>query len=147
MVLLHILQAIGIKSKMNDLQTANIKAITDKLAAVTKNDYSQALKLLGFLTFVANEGSELLLSGDHISRQTYYRYVGKIKQAGLGGFLIDIRLQQIITEMVEEKFGGFQVGDIEEQVLEKVANSLEAISSHSSVARSPSALALNHRQG
>lgn len=132
---------------MKDQENTNIQAITDKLATVTKDDYSQALKLLGFLTFVANEGSEVLLSGDHISRQTYYRYVGKIKQAGLGGFLIDIRLQQILAEMVEMRFGGFEVDEIEEQVLEEVANSLEAISSHSSVARSPSAMALNHRQG
>lgn len=132
---------------MNDLQTANIKSITDKLATVTKDNYSQALKLLGFLIFVANEGNELLLSGDHISRQTYYRYVGKIKQAGLGGFLIDLRLQQILAEMIEMRFGGFQVDDLEEQILGEVANSLEAISSHSSVARSPSAMALNHRQG
>ena len=96
----------------------DVNEITIQLATVTRDDYSQALKLLGFLVFIGNEGSELLQSGKYISNQTYCRYMALIKQAGLGGFEVD---------------------NLHEQVIQEVSKTMEGISSQPSVARSPSA--------
>ena len=117
----------------------DVNEITIQLATVTRDDYSQALKLLGFLVFIGNEGSELLQSGKYISNQTYCRYMALIKQAGLGGWLLDIRLRQILVEMIEVRLGGFEVDNLHEQVIQEVSKTMEGISSQPSVARSPSA--------
>ena len=105
---------------MTNTSKINVQAITNQLATATKDDYSQALKLLGFLTFIGKEGSELLQSGKYISNQTYYRYIALIKQAGLSGWLLDIRLRQILVEMIEIRLGGFEVDNLHNRAFVKI---------------------------
>ena len=126
---------------MTNTRKINVQAITNQLATATKDDYSQALKLLGFLTFIGKEGSELLQSGKYISTQTYKRYMTLIRNAGLSDWLLDIRMRQILVEMIETRLGGFDVDNLHGKVIQEISETMESISSHPSVARSPSAKA------
>ena len=126
---------------MTNENKLNLHIITDQLSTVTKSNYSQALKLLGFITFIGNEGSETLQSRKYISNQTYNRYMTLIRNAGLSDWLLDIRMRQILVEMIETRLGGFDVDNLHGKVIQEISETMESISSHPSVARSPSAKA------
>ncbi|KAA3642799.1 MAG: hypothetical protein DWQ07_19940 [Chloroflexi bacterium] len=102
----------------------NIREIIDQLAAVTKDDYSLAFKLLGFIIYIAQEGNETLLSGSMISPRTYYRWFERVEKAGLKNLLMDAKLQQAISEYVGESLGGIPIEERQTKVSEIISQSL-----------------------
>ena len=60
----------------------NVKRFIDELSKETGGDFPIAFKLLGFVIYVAQEGSDSLLTGEMISQRTYYRWFEMVKRAG-----------------------------------------------------------------
>ncbi len=107
------------------MYTMNIGHITKDLAEYHDNDYPQAFKLLGLIVFIAQEGSEPLLSGELISTRTFYRWVEKIKQAGYGDLLAETQLKQAVRNFINLRLGDLPVQDAKEQVLAVIEASLQ----------------------
>jgi hypothetical protein len=72
----------------------------DDIAAATDNDYTTAFKMLGFVLFVSQYGTDDLLTGSMISPRTYYRWLETVKAAGWQDLLADVRLTQALREYV-----------------------------------------------
>lgn len=107
-------------------KTSQISEMTERLFEQT-GDVSHALKLLGFLVFVANEGIEPFQTGEYISVQTYHRWVEQIRRAGLGDILLDIRLRQLLVEFFDTRFGDLEAASAKDKILEAVDQSLERL--------------------
>ena len=66
------------------MKSVNVKKFVDEIAEETKGDYASAFKLLGFVIYVAQQGSDSLLTGEMISQRTYYRWLEIVQRAGWG---------------------------------------------------------------
>ncbi|MBN2556131.1 MAG: hypothetical protein JXA97_09370 [Anaerolineales bacterium] len=93
-------------------------------AQAAKGDYAQAFKLLGFVVYVAEAGGDQLLTGDLISRQTYFRWMEIVKRAGWGDLLADARLRQALQEYLWQRFEGLPIETARAKVLTAVKDAI-----------------------
>ncbi len=92
----------------------DVNDFINQIAEETNDDYPQAFKLLGFVVYVAQEGSESLLTGKMISQRTYYRWLGLVQRAGWGDLLADARLRQVLQEYLWKRFAGLPIDQARE---------------------------------
>jgi hypothetical protein len=78
--------------------------------------------MLGFVVYIAQEGSDSLLSGTMISQRTYYRWLNLVQRAGWGDLLADARLRQVLQEYLWKRFAGLPIDQARERVLRVVEN-------------------------
>ena len=104
------------------MQTFEVKEFLDQVVEEAQGDYPSAFKLLGFVVYIAQEGSESLLSGKMISRRTYYRWLELVQRAGWGDLLADARLRQVLQEYLWKRFAGLPIDQARERVLRVVGD-------------------------
>ena len=104
------------------MQTFEVKEFIDQIVEEAQGDYPSAFKLLGFVVYIAQEGSESLLSGKMISQRTYYRWMEMVQRAGWGDLLADARLRQVLQEYLWKRFAGLPIDQARERVLRVVGN-------------------------
>lgn len=100
----------------------NVSEFITQIAETSNDDYPHAFKLLGFVVYVAQEGSESLLSGKMISQRTYYRWLELVQRAGWGDLLADARLRQVLQEYLWKRFAGLPIDQARERVLRVVGD-------------------------
>lgn len=108
-------------------ENINIRKILQEVAIRSNGDYPFAFKLLGFLIYIAQEGNESLLSGEMISPRTYYRWVEKINQAGYGDLLADVRIRQVVSDFINQRYSDLPINEVKSKVLEAVEMSIDSI--------------------
>jgi hypothetical protein len=96
------------------------KEIVDSVVESRVGDYAMAFKLLGFLSFLAEEGSGPFLAGDVLSPRTYNRWLECLRQSGLDGLALDVRLRQLVREYTHFRFGGLPINKARSKVLDAV---------------------------
>jgi len=106
------------------MQTFEVQDFINSTAEALNGDYPQAFKLLGFVVYVAEEGGDQLLTGDLISRQTYFRWLDAVKRAGWGDLLADARLRQVLQEYLWQRFAGLPLETARAKVLTAVQDAL-----------------------
>ncbi len=104
------------------MQTFKVKEFLDQVAEEAQGDYPIAFKLLGLVVYVAQEGSDSLLSGELISQRTYYRWLEMVQRAGWGDLLADARLRQVLQEYLWKRFAGLPIHQARERLLRVVGN-------------------------
>jgi len=104
------------------MQTFEVKEFLHQVAEEAKGDYPTAFKLLGLVVYVAQEGSESLLTGKMISQRTYYRWMEIVQRAGGGDLLADARLRQVLQEYLWKRFAGLPIDQARERVLRVVGD-------------------------
>ena len=104
------------------MQTFEVKEFLDQVVEEAQGDYPSAFKLLGFVVYVAQEGSESLLTEKMISQRTYYRWLGLVQRAGWGDLLADARLRQVLQEYLWKRFAGLPIDQARERVLRVVGD-------------------------
>jgi len=100
----------------------DLKEFLEQVASEVNGDFTFAFKLLGFVVYIAQEGSESLLTGNMISQRTYYRWMELVQRAGWGDLLADARLRQVIQEYLWKRFAGLPIDQARERVLRVVEN-------------------------
>jgi len=104
------------------MQTFEAKEFIHQIAEEAKGDYPIAFKILGLVVYVAQEGSESLLTGKMISQRTYYRWMEIVQRAGWGDLLADARLRQVLKEYLWKRFAGLPIDQARERVLRVVGD-------------------------
>lgn len=104
------------------IQTFEIEEFLHQVAKQAQGDYSIAFKLLGLVVYVAQEGSDALLTGKMISLRTYYRWLEMVKHAGWGDLLADARLRQVIQDYIWKRFAGLPIDQARDRVLRVVTD-------------------------
>ena len=115
----------------------NVDKFIQDAAQAAKGDYAQAFKLLGFVVYVGEEGGDELLTGDLISRQTYFRWLDAIKRAGWGDLLADARLRHVIHEYLWQRFEGLPNEDARAKVLHAVNDALAQLTEPNRTPKTP----------
>jgi hypothetical protein len=101
------------------------REIVKSVVASSEGDYTLAFKLLGFLVFLAEEGSDPFLSGEVLSPRTYHRWVEGLRKAELEGFALDARMRQLVSEYVQSRFAGLPIPQARMRVMEAVGSMVE----------------------
>ena len=102
----------------------DVNQFIQETAEALNGDYPQAFKLLGFVVYVAEAGGDQLLTGDLISRQTYFRWMEIVKRAGWGDLLADARLRQALQEYLWQRFEGLPIETARAKVLIAVKDAI-----------------------
>jgi hypothetical protein len=108
---------IGQKEKMRNL---NVLRFVDEIAEITNDDYPSALKPLGFMIFISQEGHQTLIAQNHISERTYHRWMEIIRRAGWGDLLSDARLRQAVSETIWQRVSGLPIDKSRKKVLHAI---------------------------
>jgi hypothetical protein len=98
------------------------KEIVDSVVESSVGDYSMAFKLLGFLSFLAEEGSGPFLAGNVLTPRTYHRWLENLRQSGLEALALDVRLRQLVREYTHSRFAGLPIDKARSKVLDTVCS-------------------------
>ena len=118
------------------MKTFDVREFIDQITEAKEGDYAIAFKLLGFVVYIAQEGSDSLLTGNMISQRTYYRWLEIVKRAGWGDLLADARLRHVIKEYLHQKFSGLPIKNARMKVMEAVASMVGEVKAPSLQAKS-----------
>jgi len=102
------------------MQTLEVKQFLHQVADQTQGDYPIAFKLLGFVVYFAQEGSDTFLSGEMISPRTYHRWMRLVDQAGWGDLVADARLRKELQDYMWKRFAGLPVSQARQEIINTV---------------------------
>lgn len=80
----HIIQSKLEKDKQYKEKSMDVNEIIEQISEASNDDYPQAFKLLGFVVYFAQEGSDSLLSKRMISQRTYLQMAKYYRGCGVG---------------------------------------------------------------
>jgi len=102
------------------MQTLEVKQFLHQVADQAQGDFPFAFKMLGFVVYIAEEGSDAFMSGEMISLRTYHRWMRLVNQAGWGDLVADARLRKELQDYMWKRFAGLPVSQARQEIIKTV---------------------------
>lgn len=97
-----------------------VREFVRDVSIASGDDCVAGFKLLGMVVYVAEIGTEPLLSGKLVAVSTFHRWVETLRLAGWGDLLADVRLRQALRDYVNQRMGGLPIEQARREVIEAV---------------------------